>query len=133
MDNKNNQDIAVELCAIVKKINTAWQEGRFEDLNEYFHEDIVITTPNFEGGGQGRKACIESYRQFSDMAEIHEYTESNFNAMVWENTALVHYFFDMSYSLQDQKYRDQAYDLFMFSKEQDEWKVVWRTIIPKNN
>ena len=133
MDKKNSQDIAVELCSIVKKINTTWQEKRFKDLDEFFHEDIVIATPNFEGGGQGREACIKSYKQFAEMADIKQYDESNFNAIVWENTALVHYFFDMSYSLQDKEYRDQGFDLYVFSREQDKWRAVWRTIIPKNN
>ncbi len=132
MENKNNQDIAVELCTVVKKINIAWQEGRFEELNKYFHEEIVIATPNFEGGGQGREACIKSYKQFAKMAEIYQYDESNFNAVVWENTALVHYSFDMSYTLQGQEYRDQGFDLYVFTKVQGEWKAVWRTLLPKS-
>lgn len=129
MDKKKDKLIANELNSMVKEINSAWQEERFEDLMEYFHEDIVISGPNFEGGEKGRRACIKSFKQFLEAAEIHQYNESDFNSLVWDNTAVVHYAFDMSYSIKGQKFRDKGFDLYVFSKENNKWKAIWRTLI----
>jgi hypothetical protein len=36
-----------EIGQLIKEINQAWLEGRPEDLEKYFHQDVVFVFPNF--------------------------------------------------------------------------------------
>jgi len=35
-----------EIWQIIKTINDAWLKGHVEDLIDYFHDDMVIVTPD---------------------------------------------------------------------------------------
>jgi len=122
-----------EIRKILKAINSAWVSGRSEDLEKFFHEDMVITGPGFQGGGKGRRTCVASYESFSQTAAIKEVKESNLSIDIWNNTAVAHYKFEIAYQIAGKDYRDSGYDLFVFTREEGKWLAVWRTILPEQN
>src|SRR5258707_6504907 len=63
-----------ELKAVVAAINAAWLEGRFDDLPQYFHPDVVLAQPGRAKRTVGREAVVDSYRQFMAEATIHSFT-----------------------------------------------------------
>jgi hypothetical protein len=125
---KRNQ--AEDIERLLKTINQSWLEGRWEDLEDSLHQDMVITAPGLKAGGRGREACIQSYRNFAARAEILDYRESDRAIDVWGDTAVASYRYEMSYRLSDQEHHDTGYDVFVFSRQEGKWRAVWRTIAP---
>ena len=100
----------------------AWLEGRFDDLLQYFHPDVVLAQPGLAKRVVGRGAMIESYRQ---MGKIHSYTpgeiqvDGTVSTMPWE----------IDYTIEGQRYRESGWDLLVFGKREGRWVVVWRTVV----
>lgn len=70
------QNVREEIRQLLKKINGAWVECRPEELEEYFHRDMVIASPGFREWG-GKHTCIESYKEFTSNAAIREFKSSD--------------------------------------------------------
>jgi len=121
-----------EIRRILKKINDAWVKGPSEDLAEYFHEDMVIAGPGLEESGKGRPACTASYEEFTRVAAIKDFEESELNIHIWNDTAVAHYKFTIAYEMEGRDHLDSGCDLFVFNKSEGKWIAVWRTILPGN-
>ncbi|MBN1223985.1 MAG: nuclear transport factor 2 family protein [Candidatus Aminicenantes bacterium] len=132
MEFESGVNDCIEIGNILKGINDAWINGHTEDLAEFFHEDIVVTGPGFRGGGTGRKACVASYEEFINIADIKDVKESELSINVWNDTAVAHYKFEIDYEIAGKDYHDSGYDLFVFARNEGKWLAVWRTILPVN-
>lgn len=119
-----------EIRWILKRINEAWTKGRPEELDRYFHEDMIIAQPGFGIRGEGKRACVGSYKEFAGMASIQSFEESQHVVLVWGNTAVASYKFDIAYELDGLAHQDTGYDLFVFTRESGDWLAVWRAILP---
>ncbi len=119
-----------EIAQILKDINRAWTGGKADELRRYFHEDMIIAQPGFGIRGEGRNACIDSYREFAGMASILDLKESQQVVLVWGDTAVASYKFEIEYELDGQAHQDAGYDLFVFTRLDGSWLAVWRTILP---
>jgi hypothetical protein len=130
MTSQVNKKAVDDINRLLKNINQSWRQGRWEQLEKCFHQDVVIAAPGIKGGGRGRKACVQSYRDFIGQADILDYRESDLTVDMWGDTATACYRFEISYRMNEQQYHDVGYDLFVFSRQAGEWLAVWRTIIP---
>jgi ketosteroid isomerase-like protein len=119
-----------EIRQLLASINAAWTGGRVDDLSLYFHEDMIIAQPGFGVRGEGRSACVESYKEFTAMAEIKDLRESEHVVLVWGDTAVASYKFEVEYEMEGRVHHDTGYDLFVFTRESGTWLAVWRTILP---
>jgi uncharacterized protein (TIGR02246 family) len=128
MPSANSDHEAIRL--LVKKINEAWVGGRPETLAEYFHPDMVIVAPRFQGVETGRDACVKSYADFVGQARVHEYLEGAPSIDVWNDTAVATYRYDITYEMDSTVFRESGWDLFVFSRDRGRWLAVWRTLIP---
>jgi ketosteroid isomerase-like protein len=126
---KNNKD-KTEIRGILEKINKAWSKGNPDDLNEYFHEDLVILSPELQRMGEGKEACVQSYKDFMAQAVVHEYRERDYAIDVWGNTAVATYAFEIAYEMNGQTFQESGHDMFVFSRDEEKWLVVWRMVIP---
>lgn len=130
MSSQTGENLSEEIRQVLRSINDAWIRGRLEELGQYFHEDMVITDHGFQGGGSGREACVQSYKDFVSQATIHMVKESEHVIHVWGDTALATYAFEMEYEMNGKNYHDTGRDLFVFTRTGKTWQAVWRTIIP---
>ncbi len=119
-----------EIQQLLKKINRAWTESQTEILNEVFHEDMMIVSPDFQVLGKGREACVKSYEDFIRQATLREFSESDATIEVWEHTALASYRFDMAWEMDGQSFQEAGRDVFVFTLQHNRWQAVWRTILP---
>ena len=119
-----------EIARIIRSINEAWTSGRPEELDRYFHEDMVIAQPGLGIRGEGRKACVDSYSEFARMAAINGLRESDHIVLVWGDTAVASYRFEIEYEVEGRIRRDAGFDLFVFARKDGAWLAVWRTILP---
>jgi len=113
---------------IVKNINQAWLNDRFEEMDQYFHPDVVFVQPKFAGRLEGRAACIASYREFCAQATVREYRDGEPRIDVFGNAAVATYPFHMLYELAGESYREDGYDTLVFARGEGGWRAVWRSM-----
>ena len=74
-----------QIHQIIKKINQSWLDGRPENLNQYFHDNMMIVSHEFKVMGAGKAVCVKSYSDFISHAVIKDYQESDPEIHVWVN------------------------------------------------
>jgi len=117
-----------ELWKIMQDINKTWSKGNPDTLTNFFHKDMVISDNDFKKLGVGRKACVESYKSFVSRAKILGVKEQDRDIDIFGNTAYVSYSFEVTYEMDGKEYHDSGRDVFFFTREDDKWLAVWRTI-----
>jgi len=115
------------------RINHAWQHLRGEAmtaaLNECFAEDATMRGPNFAFISKGRQFAVQSYQDFVAQAEIKAFTTEVPSVDISGDTATACYAWQMIYSLAGQEYTEQGHDLFVFSRRDAQWLVIWRALL----
>lgn len=124
------QDGRKEIRQILKNINDAWVNGQPEKLGGYFHDNMVIAGPDFRAMGKGKQSCVKSYKDFTSQAAIRKVKESDYTINIWGDTVVASYKFELYYEMNGQNYHDCGYDLFVFAREEGNWRAVWRSIFP---
>src|ERR1700756_5747617 len=102
MPNDSKQESAARM---MREINSAWLEGRIDDLAGMVHPQIVMVFPGFAGRIQGREQFIEGFRDFSQNARILEFREHDLDADVAGSTAVVSFRYEMVYERSENRYR----------------------------
>jgi hypothetical protein len=115
---------------IMHDLNTAWLQGRPQDLARWFHPDIVMVQPGFADRLHGNQAAIASYQEFLSAATIHAWDFDPPVVDVWGTTAVAACHFMLDYSISGQRTRDTGWDLFVFNRETGGWRAGWRTLLP---
>ena len=120
MAGRAEQGAELRLVDIVHAINDAWMHGRFDELREYFHPDVVLAQPGFARRTVGRDALIAAYREFAAEAagsfragdiRVDEAGDSAVTTMPWTTDD------------------ERGWDLLVFGKREGRWVVVWRTVV----
>ena len=115
---------------IIRKINKAWSRARFEVLEQYFHENMIIAPPGFQHRAMGREVCIQSYRDFLSDAAIHDFQESDFIIDIWDRTAVATYQYHMDWESNGKRFQESGHDVYVFTRKDEKWLIVWRTLVP---
>jgi len=118
-----------DLHEIVRNINDAWLHGRFDELRDYFHPDVVLAQPGVAKRMVGRDALIDSYRQFAASATIHSFTTGDVQVDGGGDSAVTTMPWEMDYTIEGQRYQERGWDLLVFGKREGRWVVVWRTVV----
>ncbi len=122
--------ITNEIQSVLKAINQAWLTGHPENLNSYFHADMQMVAPDFQVLGQGQAACVKSYADFIQRAKVTAYRESPPEIQVWGHTATAWYTFEIAWEMDGKSFQESGRDFFMLTRENDQWLVVWRMLLP---
>jgi len=118
-----------EIKDVIEKINAAWAKNRVDELEQYFHEDMVIVAPEFGGRLEGRDACIGSYREFTGRATVDDLRLDEVSIDVCGPTAVATYRFAVTYTMNEARHRNIGWDIFVFTRENDCWLATWRTML----
>jgi ketosteroid isomerase-like protein len=111
-------------------IQATWREKRPRDTKPYVHPDFTFAAPGFGAMMKGRDLLIASLVQFSDIAQVLEYRESDLDVQVIGETAVVTFRFDMTYQRKDHpREHSTGRDLWLFSRHDGRWVAVWRTML----
>jgi ketosteroid isomerase-like protein len=121
-----------ELETLVRDLIRAWREGRYEDLERFFHPDAVLLPP--EGAPiVGRAPLVESYREFDSVAVVHEFTAHEVIAHAFGGTAVAHMRFGIDYEIDGGRSRESGIEVYAIDTSGSEPLVVWRTQIPSGD
>ena len=132
MSASGKSDDRERILRVLRAVNQAWLKGRFEDLDGLLREDVVFVAPGLVDRVEGRAACERSYADFATHATVHDFKESEFQVDVWGDTAVVAYRFEVGYAMKDERHRADGREVFVFVRENDEWRVAWRTMLPSS-
>ncbi len=114
----------------MKSINNAWLKGNTDELQNYFHKDMVIVHPNFRKRAEGADECVKTYASFVENSELIALKQNEMMIDIYEDTAIAAYLFNIRYRLEDEFFEESGKDMFVFRKYNDKWLAVWRTIVP---
>jgi uncharacterized protein (TIGR02246 family) len=117
------------VTASMDAINRAWLDRRPEDLAPFFHPDLTMVFPGFEGRAQGREAVIAGFVDFCNHATVHEYSEKDFRVDLVGDTAIASYLYEMVYERSGERYRAAGRDLWVLTRQAGGWLAVWRTML----
>jgi len=119
-----------ELKLIVSKINKSWLNNNLSQLNNFFHDEMVISDSNFNKLAQNKTECIASYESFIKQAKILRYDEQEMKITIIGNTAIVNYIFDITWEVDKNINSEKGRDVFVFEFSNNKWLAVWRTLLP---
>jgi hypothetical protein len=114
------QKIWDTVCAM----NDAWTTGNPDDLSKFFHRNMVAITPTDRNRLDGGAACVAGWKGFCEAARIHRWEEIDPAIQVYGNSAVVTYYFDMSFDMGGKTINMGGRDMFFFVKEGEKWWAV---------
>ncbi|NOX43165.1 MAG: nuclear transport factor 2 family protein [Gammaproteobacteria bacterium] len=128
--NKANKQ-AVEL--LLKKINDVWTRGNPEELEKYFHSNMVIEGPAFQDRIVGRDLCVHHHEDFLRNNRILSFKESDHKVNVWNDTAVASFFFKITFETEGHVRQESGHELYAFTRETKDWHAVWNSIVPASS
>ena len=115
------------------RINHAWQRLRGEamtaELSACFAEDVVMRGAEFAFLGKGREFAVQSYHDFISQAAVKAFRIEEPAIDISGQTATANYKWQMTYILHGQEYTQQGHDLFVLSRRDNRWLVIWRALL----
>jgi uncharacterized protein (TIGR02246 family) len=126
MDEESKHD---EAAAIMRRINQAWLDGRFEDMAPMMHPDIVMAFPGFAGRTRGREDFIAGFRDFYQTARIDKFREYDHQVDVAGDVAVVTFHYEMTYERSGEGFRSTGRDFWVLQKQGGAWIAIWRTML----
>ena len=118
------QPVKQDIWATVRAMNDAWTKGNPDDLAKFFHRDMVAFTATNRNRLDSGAACIAGWKGFSRAARIHRWEEIDPVIHVYGDSAVVTYYFDMSFDMGGKTINMGGRDMFFFVKESDRWWAV---------
>jgi len=114
--------------ATMRRINELWVNGKVEELAPMLHPDIVMAIPGFAGRIHGCKDFLAGFSDFCRNAKICEFRDYDFESEAIGNVAVITFRYEMLYERSGGRYRATGRDFWVFSRENDAWIAVWRTM-----
>lgn len=118
------ETVKQEVWKTLRKLNDCWTKGDGSGLVNHFHENMVAITATKRERLVGRDACVADWMGFAKAAKIHYWKETDPKIDLFDNTAIVTYYFDMSFDIGGQSINMGGRDMYIFVKEDNKWWAV---------
>jgi ketosteroid isomerase-like protein len=112
----------------LREINEHWREKRYDRIGALLAEGAVVAPPGLERRVCGRKAYVQSYRDYDEAARTLEFSAGDPQVDVIGDVAVAVCPFDVVYEAEGTIHREHGHDLLVFSRLRGRWKVAWRTM-----
>ena len=113
-----------EVRETLRTLNECWTKADGQDLVHYFHERMVAVTPVDRQRREGRESCVAGWVEFARSVTIRHWRETDVKIDLFGDTAIVSYYFDMSFDAGGHTVQMEGRDLFTFVKENGQWWAV---------
>ena len=121
-------DTEIAVQRVLDRIQTAWREGRPEEMSPLLSPDITFVFPGFSMRLTGRDRLIDSYRDFLAGSRLRSYREERRSIEGGQNAALVEIAFDMIYTRAGSDWRSHGIELWALERRAEGWVAYWRTM-----
>ncbi|UCD53224.1 MAG: DUF4440 domain-containing protein [Phycisphaerales bacterium] len=126
-----HDDTAQQITEIIRTINKTCIEGKgFDTLAPLFHDDVVVVPPGFTTHIKGRDTCLKSYEDGFSQTTFEKLEASEERVDVYDSTAVASYKYDCIWEFKGKRFEEDGYEILVCVKEDRDWKIVWRTLIP---
>jgi ketosteroid isomerase-like protein len=116
-----------EVWKTVQELNRIWTKpGNRNELEKYFHKDMVAITPSDIERRIGRKSCMEGWIAFAEAATIHSWKETDPLIQIYNNgkTAIVTYDYECQCEMGGKSLNLRGRDMMTLVKEDGRWWLV---------
>ena len=116
-----------EVWQVVQSFNDTWaDEGDFEALAGFFHENIVVLSPGVPERIVGRDSCLTVWKGFAESTVIRHYHEDDPLVELYNDgrCAIVTYYFEMAFESEGKLITAAGRDMFTLVKDDGRWLVV---------
>jgi hypothetical protein len=120
-----------EILKFLRKVETAWLGGRFDELRSCFREDAVLLGADLEQRLEGRDAIVDSYAQFLREARVLAFDSEAPIVDVIGDAAVTVTPWAVRYEREGTIYDETGGDLLVLARDEEGWKVAWRTLLPR--
>lgn len=120
------------IAETMRQINDAWLASRIDDVAPLIHDEIVMALPGFAGRVPGREAFLAGFRDFAETATVLHFRGGEHQIDVVGDTAVVTFGYEMLYERSAARYQVTGRDLWVFEKDANAWRAVWRTMLDLN-
>ena len=123
-------DASNEVRQTLDRLNLAWREKRFAEMEPVLDEHIVMKGPGLKTLARGRSALVRTYVDFMSNSTVTAYEESNHAIHVNQSTAVATYDWSMTWEEQAGKQASgSGQDMFVFEQRGSQWVAVLRLIL----
>src|SRR5262249_4289479 len=102
-----------DVLQMLEQLNQAWKSRKFEELHQYFDDNIVMLGPGLKELVRGREGLVQSYVDFMTKSQLIEYRESNHFAHDFQTSAVAGYDWSMTWTEGDKTAGGGAQDFFV--------------------
>jgi ketosteroid isomerase-like protein len=116
-----------EAWMTVHQLNRLWTaEGKVEELNNYFHRDMVVISPAARERLVGRDICVAAWKRFVDKVNIINFEELDPDIRIFGEgkVAVVTYYYNITYKTNGRIATSKGRDMFILVKENGRWWAV---------
>lgn len=113
-----------EVLGFIKAMNETWTKGDGSGLRNYFHPNMVAITATDQDILYGRDACLASWQGFARSAQIHRWEEIEPQVQLYGDTAIVTYYYDMTFDMNGENFTMGGRDMLVLVKENGRWWAV---------
>jgi hypothetical protein len=121
-------DTEIAVQRVLDRIQTAWREGRPEEMAPHLSADITFVFPGFSMRLTGRDRLIDSYRDFLAGSRLRSYREERRSIEGGRSAALAEIAFDMTYTRAGSDWRSHGIELWALEQREKGWVAYWRTM-----
>jgi hypothetical protein len=118
-----------QIAGLVKSLNLAWREKEFDRLEPFFAETVVVQDSAGHRLVDGKLACIQSYRDFMEIAKVLAYEEEKPGIIFGSGFAIATYGWRIEYEINGANFNDKGRDWLAVEKQNGIWRVVWRLLV----
>lgn len=119
-----------EIEALIERLNDCWLNDKLENMDMFFHKQVVMLQPGTNKKMIGREAMIESYREFVESSKVSDFRTKDMAIDIFEDTAIVFYTFGIKYRVETTNYDEIGSEILVLNRHNDRWVIVWRTQMP---
>lgn len=116
------------ISGYVHKVILAWLEDRIDDVDELIDNNIIVCTSVDSRKYSGKSEFRAYLQKYLVNKKIIRYDEEDFSIHIDSLTATVHYKFVVEYQQNSKSVSETGRDFFLFRREKEKWKLVWRSI-----
>ena len=120
-------EIKEEVWQTIQALNRAWTvEGNPDELENYFHKNMVAISPADRERLEGRDNCIASWKAFVEAATIHYWKVTDPEVQLYGDNkfAVATYYYDMSFDMGGKTVKTGGRDMVVLVNEDGKWWVV---------
>ncbi len=111
----------------IKELTDTWLEERYDDLYEFFHQDVALLPPGSVAPIIGRELVIDSYRQFASVGTVHKFDILEITLHTYEHTTVCDMLFEVDYELDAGRYHERGLEVYVIDTSGPKFNILWRT------